>query len=280
MKNYLYFAVLTIFLLTNFCFSEADDRIINIKINTKQEKQEKNNLIKILSKTFLKSHLEKIFYDPRLTLDKTIIGIFPPEQQKEPIDYFDERFGLLSIDSLENGIAYYQQHLEIFNKMQAEYGINPEIVLGIFRIETYFGKLLGKRQVINSLYSTYVLIPQRRNRTIKELISFLKIYKLGEDDVFVINGSIAGAFGISQFMPSSFHAFAVDGNNDGQINLFNDADAIISVANYLQINGWDDKYKNQRKAVYAYNHSNSYVNAVLVYTQAIKTFIKKYPLSN
>lgn len=278
MKKAVFFLILTILISVNFYLIKAEAHITNI--NTKQEKQEKNNLIKILSKTFIKSNLEKIFYDPRLILDKTVIGIFPPDQQKEPIDYFDERFGLLSVDSLENGTAYYQQHLEVFNKMQAGYGVSPEIILSIFRIETYFGRLLGRRQVINSLYSIYVLSPQRRNRTIKELISFLKVYKPGEDDVFTVNGSIAGAFGISQFMPSSFHAFAVDGNNDGQINLFNNADAIMSVANYLKIHGWDNQYKNQRKAVYAYNHSNAYVNAVLVYTQAIKTFIKKYPLNN
>ena len=176
-------------------------------------------------------------------------------------------------------MEYYQKHQKIFDKIKTD-GIDPEVVLGILRIETYFGKLLGKRQVINSLYSIYVLSPKRRNRTIQELVSFLKIYKPGELDIFTINGSIAGAFGISQFIPSSFHIFAVDGNNDGEINLFSDADAIMSVANYLKRHGWDDKYKNKRRAVYAYNHSNAYVNAVLVYTQAIKTFIKNTRLNN
>ncbi|MBW1751677.1 MAG: lytic murein transglycosylase, partial [Deltaproteobacteria bacterium] len=78
--------------------------------------------------------------------------------------------------------------------------------------------------------------------------------------------------GIAQFMPSSILAYAKDGNNDGQIDLFNHADAITSIASYLKHFGWHpgiDK-KGAKKVIYRYNKSNYYVDAILKISVLLK----------
>jgi len=79
--------------------------------------------------------------------------------------------------------------------------------------------------------------------------------------------------GIAQFMPSNILAFAKDGNNDGHVNLFNHADAIISIANYLKHYGWYNgiNKKGMYKAIYHYNHSRQYVDTVLEVAERLKS---------
>ena len=86
-----------------------------------------------------------------------------------------------------------------------------------------------------------------------------------------MKGSWAGAFGICQFIPSSYVRFAVDGNGDGVIDLFDFRDAVASIANYLKAHGWENgRLEAKRQAIYAYNHCDSYVDAVLAYAKATK----------
>jgi membrane-bound lytic murein transglycosylase B len=90
-------------------------------------------------------------------------------------------------------------------------------------------------------------------------------------DPFSVLGSTHGAFGLLQFIPSSFLVFAVDGNGDGVIDLFNPDDAFHSTGNYLSKFGWDMKdEKKQRKALWRYNHDRIYVDVVTKYAKAIR----------
>jgi len=91
-------------------------------------------------------------------------------------------------------------------------------------------------------------------------------------DPVKINGSFAGAMGIAQFMPSNIEPLARDGNNDGKIDLFDDADAIASIAYYLKKHGWRPGIDRQQaeKVIYHYNHSKRYVEAVLKISDLLK----------
>jgi membrane-bound lytic murein transglycosylase B len=111
---------------------------------------------------------------------------------------------------------------------------------------------------------------KKSNWAINELIALEKIYKTSRIEILNLYGSWAGAFGMSQFLPSSYTNWAVDGNADGKIDLFETEDAIYSVANYLKINGWGNSIEQQRKAVFHYNNSNAYVDAVLLLAEKIK----------
>ena len=89
-------------------------------------------------------------------------------------------------------------------------------------------------------------------------------------DPFTMKGSWAGAFGIPQFMPSSYVIFAVDDNGDGKVDLYDYPDAFASIANYLRRVGWKTgNEKKMRRAVYNYNHEKAYVNAVFSYAEKI-----------
>lgn len=79
--------------------------------------------------------------------------------------------------------------------------------------------------------------------------------------------SVAGAVGPMQFMPATWEKYKVDGDGDGKMDIMNTADAIYSAANYLRASGYQ---KNQRKALYAYNHADWYVNMILSTAQQIK----------
>ena len=93
-----------------------------------------------------------------------------------------------------------------------------------------------------------------------------------EMDPASIPGSYAGAMGIPQFMPSNIRTLAKDGNNDGRIDLFNHADAISSVANYLKHYGWrpgiDDK--KAYKVLLRYNYSKYYANTIIKISKLLK----------
>ena len=109
----------------------------------------------------------------------------------------------------------------------------------------------------------------KTNWAIEQLQALEKLNKISPLPVNEIKGSWAGAFGMSQFLPSSYISWAVDGNNDGVINLFDKADAIFSVANYLSSNGWGKSDDKQRKAIWHYNHSSAYVDAVIKLSELI-----------
>ncbi len=98
---------------------------------------------------------------------------------------------------------------------------------------------------------------------IGELLALQQMRKVSPIPIQQLRGSWAGAFGLSQFIPSSYVKLAVDGNGDGKINLFDVRDAAHSVGHYLSTAGWGTSKKARHRAVYNYNHSEDYVNAVL-----------------
>lgn len=233
------------------------------------------------SRNFLKADLlsvinseeaDKFLSDPRLFVDESVVikGI-----TGKGFDYFSPSFGLKSTQALKDGLAYRSRNWQMFKKARKEYGVDSYYILGILRLESYFGKHKPKRMVANSLYSIYVLDPDRRKFALRELKQFMVIAKDNNIDPFSVKGSVAGAFGIPQFIPTSFYHFAIDGDYDGQIDLFNDADAIMSVARYLDENGWGRTEAEKRRAIYAYNHDQGYVNAVMAFAKSIENEVDK-----
>lgn len=234
----------------------------------------KANLKGALAASFGKSEINRIFSDSRLKLDKTITG---QGVVGTPCSYFDPCFSLLTEESLGRGKAFCERNKEYFDKALSVYRVSPAVILGVLRVETSFGKYVGKRGVFNSLYSAYVLIPRRRSWALGELKSFIRIAEKNSLDVFSVKGSTAGAFGLAQFIPSSYLSFAVDGDGDGVVDLFNEADAVLSIARYLAAHGWGDEPRDARKALLAYNRSNPYVDAILAYAKAVAGYMSEPP---
>lgn len=218
-------------------------------------------LIRILSKTFDKDTVQKIFSDFRLQLDRSVImksgGQYAPS-------------ALLTAESIERGKEFVKRNEWLLGEAEYKWKVDREVVAAVMRVETNFGKNLGSRSVFNTLYSIYMLNPRKRNFAFKELVAFLDLAGRYRWDPFEIKGSISGAIGLPQFIPTSYSNFAVDANSDGRADLFSEADAIYSVAFYLAIHGWGERFDQKRKAIYSYNHSWGYVDDVLSYAWSLK----------
>ena len=89
---------------------------------------------------------------------------------------------------------------------------------------------------------------------------------------FYYKGSYAGAFGIPQFLPTSYLKWGIDSDNSGSVNLYWYPDAIYSVANYLREHGWKPglSQEKQEKVIWEYNHSKTYVDTVLKAARKLK----------
>lgn len=198
-----------------------------------------------------------------------------------------------AINKTVDFISKYQDILEL---AEINYGVPKEIIASILFIETRHGEFLGNNNILSVYYSTALCnldafkaqnkeslkakydgsneelnklldkIDERSEKkskwAIEQLKALAKMEKEHGISIYNLNGSWAGAFGISQFIPSSYISWAVDGDKDGAINLFDTTDAIFSVANYLKSNGWNSDPESNRKSVFHYNNSTAYVDAV------------------
>lgn len=233
-----------------------------------------------LKLTFLKAgisqdEIDDIFSDERIELYYKIYA--PPilkegEEKKKKLSYFDEEFGLFEPESIESGRKIIADNKELFYNIESIYGVPANYITAIVRVETNFKEHIGKYGVFNALY-TMSLLGKRVKRVEmarRELAIWVKMCKRRGIDPFDMKGSWAGAFGIPQFMPSSYVKFALDYNDDGKIDLYDYPDAFVSIANYLHHMGWETgDVRKMRRAIYIYNHEIAYVDAVFAYAEKL-----------
>lgn len=225
----------------------------------------KQELILKLSQRFPKQEVADIFADKRLELDRSVI---PPKKYRPAFGYYKT---VLAPGSVRDGKEYVERYTPALVDAQQRYGVPREVIVGILRIETNLGRSLGRRRVLNSLYSLYVLVPRRKDYAFRELEAFLSICRKNRWDPYEIMGSPMGAFGFPQFLPSSYLSYAIDADRDGTADLFSSTDAIYSTAAYLHRFGWGRTKKSQFQAIYAYNHERAYVKTVLAYADRLRT---------
>ena len=219
--------------------------------------------------------IDDIFSDERIELYYNIYA--PPilkegEEKKKKLSYFDEEFGLFKPESIESGRKIIADNKELFENIESIYGVPANYITAIVRVETNFKEHIGKYGVFNALY-TMSLLGKRVKRVKmarRELAIWVKMCKRRGIDPFDMKGSWAGAFGIPQFMPSSYVKFALDYNDDGKIDLYDYPDAFVSIANYLHHMGWKTgDVRKMRRAIYIYNHEIAYVDAVFAYAEKL-----------
>jgi len=158
------------------------------------------------------------------------------------------RAKFLTQDNISNGVAFWRRHESALRRAQAEYGVPPEYIVAILGVETHYGGYTGKHRVIDALATLAFDYPRRSDYFTGELKQFLIMSRDEGLDPFQPKGSYAGAMGLGQFMPTSFHKWAVDFDDNGKRDLWDPEDAIGSVANYFASFGW---HKGEPVAVLA-----------------------------
>ena len=164
----------------------------------------------------------------------------------------------------------------MINEVSSKYAVDPFIIVTIAGVESNYGIHHSQYSVFNSLYSQIHDMPRRSKWATRELAEFLKYCFNDQLDTQEIGGSYAGAFGFGQFIPSSFTRYSVDFNNNGVREPYSWPDVLGSIANYLRMNGYGanssdySKEGDIYKSVFAYNHADNYVMAVLELTGKIR----------
>lgn len=199
--------------------------------------------------------------------------------------------------------AFIRQHRAAFADAQRRYGVPPEIGAALLFVETRLGRLLGRESAFYTLASMSVTrspgtiigyldgLPgtQRYSRWIKtrmdekadwaydELKALLRYCYANDLDPYALPGSMYGAIGMCQFMPSNLTRFGADGDHDGRINIFQAPDAIASLSRYLHDNGWKRglSLRGQEKVLLRYNRSTTYARTILALAQKIRQIEKK-----
>ena len=129
-------------------------------------------------------------------------------------------------------------HADVLKQAGDKYGVPPGVLVGIWGLESNFGRFSGVRPTIPTL-ATLAYDPRRTALFRKELFDALTILDSGDVEPAALKGSWAGALGQPQFMPSSFLLYAVDFDGDGKRDIWKSTpDVFASIANYLAAHGW------------------------------------------
>lgn len=182
----------------------------------------------------------------RATFDAATRGLEPdlhimelldrqPEFTKPVWEYLDQ---LVSEKRIEGGRDVVARHAPVFDAVERAYGVDRHIIAAIWGIESNYGTAAGERPVIRST-ATLACIGRRQDYFRDEFVAALEILERGDVPAEHLKGSWAGAFGPTQFMPTSFKRFAVDFDGDGRRDVVTSVpDVIGSTANNLRKDGW------------------------------------------
>jgi lytic murein transglycosylase len=160
---------------------------------------------------------------------------FQPEFRTAIWDYMA---GLVDEERVEQGKALMAQNAETLARVNERFGVDPATVVAVWGVESNFGQSFGKSPLVQSL-GTLSCFGRRQAYFRGEFFATLRILQAGHIAPERLVGSWAGAFGHTQFMPSTFERLAVDFDGDGKADLMDSTtDALASTANFLQKAGW------------------------------------------
>jgi membrane-bound lytic murein transglycosylase B len=224
--------------------------------------------------------LKRLFSDPRAAFLPDVLN--RNATHVETKEQYRPHFNKESVIRIK---SFHRKHLAVLKKGADKYGVPAEIITAILKVETDLGERVGERSVFNTFWSLSLgdnqtiqlevnasdsshhikKMIRRAKWARKELRNLLYVVEENRKDPFKMLGSWAGAFGLSQFIPSSYRSYARDGDGDEIIDLENLADAASSIANYLKQNGWKSSHSlnQKKKVIMRYNQSSEYAEAVL-----------------
>lgn len=274
-----------IFLTVVICFAPqaaagADDPFLRLK----------RRLIRDGNDT---AFVRSLFSGPQIQFVPRVVN-FNIRHEESPSAYES----LLREENIQIAKSFRDAHQAELDEAEARYGVAGEVICAILLIETKCGRDTSTERVFNVFASvavsaedthvranykrlratdTGVTLKQVRKRAksrgewaYRELKLMLGLFAEDTAALRELRGSWAGAFGLPQFLPSSYKHFSVS-TRGGRADLYNPRDAIHSVANYLKKNGWKETDSAQRKSVWRYNHSPLYVDMVFKVAEKLKS---------
>lgn len=160
---------------------------------------------------------------------------YQPEFKKDVWDYLSV---LVDTQRVADGIAAKNAHAKTLIRIQERYGVDMYHILGVWGVESNFGQTMGRKDLFRSL-ATLSCFDRRQSYFRKEFANALKIVQEGHIPARQMTGSWAGAFGQTQFMPSTFLELAQDFDGDGKKDIVTSVpDALASTANFLAKKGY------------------------------------------
>ena len=184
-----------------------------------------------ISQTTLDQALGDIQWAPRVVeLDSK-----QPEFVESLATYLERR---VTPQRVARGQALLAEHQALFDEVEKRYGVSRQTLAAFWGLETNYGSVMGDTPIPTAL-ATLAFDGRRSAFFRSQLLDALSLIEAGHVTADEMKGSWAGAMGQMQFMPSTYRRYAVDGDNNGRINLWNSLpDALHSAGNYLQQAGW------------------------------------------
>lgn len=174
-----------------------------------------------------------------VTANARVIELDRKQPERGKMGFTKYLNNVMSQRRIDEGRSHFSANRNLLMQTQAAYGVPAEVVVALWGIETSYGANTGGFDLIEAL-ATLAWEGRRHEFFKAELMGALRILDGGHIRRSEFKGSWAGAMGQNQFMPSSWHKFAVDGNGDGHKDIWNTkADIFASSSNYLAQSGWD-----------------------------------------
>ncbi len=227
------------------CYAYADMRFV--------ERPEVQSFIRHMVKKhhFNKAELVALFNAVKIK-HKVIHHIRVPLEKKS---WYIYQMAFITESRIRQGVEFWNRHAEILARAEKAYGVPASIIVATIGVETKYGKNVGNYRVMDALTNIAFSNSPRASYFRSELKEFLLLTRENHLNPLSIMGSYAGAFGLPQFMPSSYRYYAVShAGKDQRVDLSHNVnDAVLSVANYYEKHGWK---KNHLVAIpTSYSHS-------------------------
>jgi len=296
MRRFLRTGLILGVLLTSFLCSEKG-KAQDGRFPPQSQKRVRDSLIqRLTAEGFAQDFIHSLLHDRRwelsfLVLEKNLIY---KESKANYLHFLDAYSTARARDFLEKN-RFFLQHIE------REYGVEKEVIVAILLVESSLGRHVEKHRVFNTLCClsqashpevlrlafehlkesypdlTEAYLKKRAKSksrwAFQELKAFLEISIRENLDILDVKGSWAGAFGLPQFIPTSYLTYGADGDGDNRVHLYTQYDAIASVANYLRSHGWKPglDQKEMMKILFRYNRSRLYGETVLKCASKLKS---------
>lgn len=184
---------------------------------------------------FTQPELDALFAG--VVIDRKVLELMDKQWEAKP--YYEYWPLFITPAVIATGKKKLREHRALLDRIEAEIGVDREYVIAIWGIESRFGTNHGKYGVFKTLNTLFDAYPRRSKFFRNQLIQFLLLCRDNQIDPLQVKGSYAGAFGQTQFIPSSFQEYAVSFDGDQRRDVFGSIDDILaSIANYLHSFKW------------------------------------------